>query len=1252
MDDLRDLCAIHAESSSESVESSSEESAPNSPAAPAIVRARPMVEQPGDDDDGSESEVDGADPYVYIDDSPEETMEPGELPAMDLSVIYGFESESSGDSSISGGEDDFTPGQRRAKTPASQLGPRQRRRISISAPPKDEIKIKVQPLEINVPFDFTLEAIATYRAVFGSCNVPASYMVPSTELWPEHLHGLRLGAVIAQVRASPEMLQQRRLLDAMGFVWTSKRGHVRCIIVPPPTSGRREAAVARPAVVILGALRLYRDLYGSLEIPTDFVVPPFSRPWIRAHEGLMLAHALPSFAVHAYELLEDDANDARSLGLLDGVPLWTTLLDLLSDYLQRFDTSAVPVHFVIPRDDMTWPIESHGVKLGEIAWTLGVREPLLPRPCKRQLADLDIDLCSDAAWSAVVSALEDYVGVTGHVHVPPGYRCGDLHLGYWVERLVEADRLQLLPRATAQALRWLRNRTTNVVDDNDDDLGLDPTTTDDATMRPPDDVWTATIEHFDDECEWKARLSALRQYHGRFGHLLVPDDYVLDSTEPWLALYPLGDQVLTLRRRQRDLNAVRIDALDELGFVWDLWAHELWPTLEDALEATPTPVPENTALSSLSDNPCGYYWTVLEVHEGFATRWYQERLKCLGFDPATRWAAKLDALSTFDAVFQHLHVPLSFVVPDAPPWPPQTHHLPLGLVVQWIRQCKEHMHLARKAELDGRHFEWTAVDFGDVDAGLAQYKLLVDADAAVPPTYVVPAHAPWPEGVWQLALGALLAKQRVYLRRMTAVHAHLLASLGVPGVPPPSLQHVRYNWFVVVSALDEFQSRFGHSDVPLLYTVPSVGGKWVRSLLGMPLGFFARVLRDHFASLVPHVQQSLTSLGFASSTRRSDERLLPSPLSPSRPITTPIAPLKTLAAMARRTRHPKQPGSSSERPLIVSRKRKSAPLPMAPPGRPRPRDVTPDGNDSPSPVSPLRLRLHTPRFNIVRLAAPDDASVGSPVSDEPVLPSPTQSKNDTWGMDDDDAGGIDMDDSGSIDVDDTARMDADGTARMDVDHIATTDKTPVELFEPDETRALRPLPPSIPLLRACHMFYRSYGHMNIPRSFVVPANDAQWPHEAWNVPLGAHWHASTATTSRCVHRPPAELVQEGLAAYERRTGHSHVSPIFVIPDDNNWPADVRRLRLGAALQRLTPALPDVVVDWSLCLLALSTYRATQKHVHVPATFVVPAHAWEWPEELWSYPLGDVLQQIRAGRVALGRSDATLLERLGFSFADS
>ncbi|KDO25651.1 hypothetical protein SPRG_08950 [Saprolegnia parasitica CBS 223.65] len=1216
MDDLRDLCAIHAKSSSD--ESSSDESMPSSPAAPAIVRARSMVVQPGDDDgsesevEGSESEVDGADPYVYIDDSPEETIEPGELPAMDLSVIYGFESDSSGDSS---GEDDFTPGPRRAKKPA--LGPRQRRRIQVPAPVKDEINIKVQPLEINVPFDFTLEAIATYRAVFGSCNVPASYIVPSTELWPEHLHGLRLGAVIAQVRASPAMLQQRQLLDAIGFAWTSKRGHIRCIVVPPLTSGRREAAVARPAVVVLGALRLYRDLYGSLEIPTDFVVPPFSRPWIRAHEGLMLAHTLPSFAVHAYELLDDDATDARALGLLHGVPPWASLLALLRDYLERFDASAVPVHFVIPSDDMTWPVESHGVKLGDIAWTLGVREPLLPRSCKRQLAELDMELCSDASWAAIVSALEAFADAAGHVHVPPDYICGDIHLGYWAERLVEADRLQLLPRATAQTLKWLRSRATSVVCDDDDDAPAD------AAPTPRDDVWTATIERFDEACEWKARLAALRQYHNRFGHLLVPEDYVLESTEPSLALYPLGDQVLSLRRRRRDVDAVRTDALDALGFVWDLWAHELWPTLEDAVVATPSPLPETAALSSLNDSPCGYYWTLLEIHDGFATRWYQDRLKKLGFDATTRWAAKLDALSMFDAVFQHLHVPPSFVVPDAPPWPPQTHHLPLGLMVQWIRQCQAHIHAARKAELDGRHFEWIAIDFGDVDAGLAQYKLLVDADADVPPTFVIPSHAPWPEGLWQLALGALLAKQRVYLRRMTAVHADLLAALGVPGVPPPSLQHVRYNWFVVVSALDEFRGRFGHSEVPLLYTIPTVGGKWVRSLLGMPLGFFARVCRDHLARLVPHVQQSLLSLGFASANPRryEDGEILPSPLSPPRPSATPMAPLKPLAATARKTprahHRMSSSGSSADTPLVVSRKRTASSVPlMEPPARPLPRDVTPDDNESPSPVVPSPLRRNM--LATASLAEPESASS---MSDEPV-PSPTPSEND-------DAG---------IDVDDTSDFDAAKANATSLDG--------QELFEPDDTASL---PPSIPLLRACHVFYKNFGHMNIPRSFVVPSNDAQWPPDAWDVPLGAHWHAS-ATTRRCsIHRPPAELVEEGLAAYMRRTGHEHVSPTFVIPDDDTWPADVRRLRLGAALQRSRAPPPDIVVNWSLCLLALSTYRATFYHVNVPAAFVVPTQAWEWPEELGDYPLGDVLCHIRAGRVPLRRSDATRLERLGFAF---
>ena len=100
--------------------------------------------------------------------------------------------------------------------------------------------------------------------------MPKAFVVPSQAPWPEDAWGIKLGSRVDGIRSADEHVrnhpERRKLLNDMGFVWDDYE---------------------RRWEQVLGALRVYKEVHGDLQVPSAFVVPS-QAPWPEEAWGIQL----------------------------------------------------------------------------------------------------------------------------------------------------------------------------------------------------------------------------------------------------------------------------------------------------------------------------------------------------------------------------------------------------------------------------------------------------------------------------------------------------------------------------------------------------------------------------------------------------------------------------------------------------------------------------------------------------------------------------------------------------------------------------------------------------------------------------------------------------------------------------------------------------------------------------------------------------------------------------------------------------
>jgi hypothetical protein len=89
-------------------------------------------------------------------------------------------------------------------------------------------KSKVEPQSMSRRFERLVDALAIYRRLFGSLDVPQHFVVPGEAPWEEDLWGLRLGSRVNAIRSQGTFVKnnptRRELLSGMGFRWETEAG--------------------------------------------------------------------------------------------------------------------------------------------------------------------------------------------------------------------------------------------------------------------------------------------------------------------------------------------------------------------------------------------------------------------------------------------------------------------------------------------------------------------------------------------------------------------------------------------------------------------------------------------------------------------------------------------------------------------------------------------------------------------------------------------------------------------------------------------------------------------------------------------------------------------------------------------------------------------------------------------------------------------------------------------------------------------
>jgi hypothetical protein len=189
-------------------------------------------------------------------------------------------------------------------------------------------------------------ALLKYKDLKCNMLVPAKFVVPTNDItWPEEMWDMKLGRVVMSIRTRKSHVDKRKDLESIGFDFN-------------PQQNEFEA--------IRAALMKYKELKGDILVLQKFVVPTNDITWPKETCGVNLGIVVSVIRagkcyVDKWENLESIGFNYDSQSLSYGYKLVKVALqtykDLNGDML-------VPYLFIVPKDDVKWPEEAWGMKLG------------------------------------------------------------------------------------------------------------------------------------------------------------------------------------------------------------------------------------------------------------------------------------------------------------------------------------------------------------------------------------------------------------------------------------------------------------------------------------------------------------------------------------------------------------------------------------------------------------------------------------------------------------------------------------------------------------------------------------------------------------------------------------------------------------------------------------------------------------------------------------------------------------------------
>ncbi|EQC29031.1 hypothetical protein SDRG_13187 [Saprolegnia diclina VS20] len=236
-------------------------------------------------------------------------------------------------------------------------------------------------------------------------TLPSRFVVPAETPWPPALHRRVLDVAKLRKHYAAKLLPRSVVdeLDLLGFVWDPKE---------------------HSWVLRLCALRTYKDLYGHVAVPYEFVVPETSDVWPLDVRGTKLGVAVTNLRSRAASLSPSRKQTLDDLGFVwDSQELvFQIKLQALAAFASLFHHVAVPFEFKVPEASPLWPPPCWGLKLGRAVHDLRCRAGSLTLHRRRQLDALGFVWDShESSWDMKVRAMELYKELHGNLLVPQDF---------------------------------------------------------------------------------------------------------------------------------------------------------------------------------------------------------------------------------------------------------------------------------------------------------------------------------------------------------------------------------------------------------------------------------------------------------------------------------------------------------------------------------------------------------------------------------------------------------------------------------------------------------------------------------------------------------------------------------------------------------------------------------------------------------------------------------------------------------------
>jgi len=124
-----------------------------------------------------------------------------------------------------------------------------------------------------VPFPVFKEALETYKKLHGDCYVPSRYDNREDTNYPEEMRGRALGNIVDSIRSNNHYKAHREELLAMGFDYKKR---------------------VREFQEVKVALLAYKEIYGDLLVPKEYIIPINDTKYPENVRGMKLGSTVSS----------------------------------------------------------------------------------------------------------------------------------------------------------------------------------------------------------------------------------------------------------------------------------------------------------------------------------------------------------------------------------------------------------------------------------------------------------------------------------------------------------------------------------------------------------------------------------------------------------------------------------------------------------------------------------------------------------------------------------------------------------------------------------------------------------------------------------------------------------------------------------------------------------------------------------------------------------------------------------------------